>query len=112
MAKPVAASQVGGRKAVRGGEGDFDRASGRQVRAETWADLPIKSGERADRDRGDRQLMLLQDDEADAAAGSGIDAVPAEELFHGDRIMRLVGLTEIIGQGAKTPRIPPAPDGN
>ena len=41
--------------------------------------------------------MLLQDDEADAAAGSGIDAVPAEELFHGDRVMRLVGLTEIIG---------------
>ena len=112
MAKPVAAGQVGGRKPVRGGEGDFDRASGRQVRAETWADLPIKSGERADRDRGDRQLVLLQDDETDTAAGGRVDTVPAEELLHGDRVVRLVGLTEIVGQGAEAPRIPPAPSGN
>jgi len=56
--------------------------------------------------------MLLQDDETDAAAGSSVDAVPAEELFHGDRVMRLVGLTEIVGQGAETARIPPAPGGD
>ena len=109
MAEAISAGQVGGRKAVRGGEGDFNRAGGRQVRAETRAGLPIKGGERAHHDRGDGQFVLLQDDEADAAAGSGVDAIPAEELFHGDRVMHLVGLTEIIGQGAETACIPPAP---
>ena len=56
--------------------------------------------------------MLLQDDEADATAGGGVDAVPAEELLHRDRVMRLVGLTEIVSEGAETARIPPAPSGD
>jgi len=56
--------------------------------------------------------VLLQDDETDAPAGGGVDTVPAEELLHGDRVMRLVGLTEIVSEGAETARIPPAPGGN
>jgi hypothetical protein len=44
--------------------------------------------------------------------GGGVDTVPAKELLHGDRVMRLVGLTEIVGQGAETARIPPAPGGD
>ena len=43
MAKPVAASQVGGRKAVRGGEGHLDGTLGRQIRAEPRSGLPIDS---------------------------------------------------------------------
>jgi hypothetical protein len=112
MTETVAAGQVGGRKAVRGGEGDFDGPGGRQVRAKTRAGLPVESGERAHRDRSDRKLVLLQDDEADTAAGGGVDAVPAEELLHRDRVVRLVGQTKIVGQGAETARIPPAPDGD
>ena len=109
MTETIAPGQIGGRKTVRGGEGDFDSAGGRQVRAEAWADLPIKSGERADRDRVDWQLVLLQDDETDAPAGGGVDTVPAEELLHGDRVTRLVGLTEIVGKGTETARVPPTP---
>lgn len=112
MAKAVAAGQIGGRKAVRGGEGHLDGAVGRQIRAEPRSGLPIESRERAGGDRGDRQFVLLQDDKADATAGGGVDAVPAEELLHGDGVMRLVGLTEIIGEGAETARIPPAPSGD
>ncbi len=112
MAKTVAAGQIGGGEAVCGGEGHLDGAGGRQVGAETRADLPIKGGERADRDRVDRQNMLLEDDEADAAARGGVDAVPAEELFHRTRVMRLVSLTEIVGEGAQAARIPPAPGGD
>jgi len=56
--------------------------------------------------------VLLQDDETDAPAGGGVDTVPAEELLHGDRVMRLIGLTEIVSEGAETARIPPAPGGN
>ncbi len=112
MAKAVTAGQIGSGEAVRGGEGHLDGAGWRQVRAEAWADLPIKGGEGADRDRVDRQRVLLQDDETDTAAGGRIDAVPAEELLHGDRVVRLVGLTEIVGQGAEAPRIPPAPSGD
>ena len=112
MTEAVAAGQIGRREAVRGGEGHLDGAGGRQVRAEARAGLPIESGERAHRDRGDRQLVLLEDDEADAAAGGGIDTIPAEELLHRDGVMRLVGLTEIVGEGAETARIPPAPGGD
>jgi len=53
--------------------------------------------------------MLLKDDEADTAARGGVDAVPAEELFHRTRVMRLVSLTEIVGEGAQAARVPPAP---
>ena len=112
MAEAISACQVGGGQAIRGGEGHLNGAGGRQVRAEARAGLPIESGERAHRDRGDRQLMLLKDDEADAATGGGVDAVPAEELLHRDRVMRLVGLTEIVGEGAEAARIPPAPGGD
>ena len=56
--------------------------------------------------------MLLQDDETDTAAGGRVDTVPAEELLHGDCVVRLVGLTEIVGQGAEAPCIPPAPSGD
>ena len=112
MAKAVAAGQIGGRKAVRGGEGHLNGAVGRQIRAEPRSGLPIESRERAGGDRGDWQFVLLQDDKADAAAGIGVDAVPAEELLHRDCVMRLVGLTEIVGEGAETARIPPAPSGD
>jgi len=53
--------------------------------------------------------VLLQDDETDTTAGGGVDTVPAEELLHGDRVMRLVGLTEIVGQSTETTRVPPTP---
>jgi len=109
VAKAVAAGQIGRREAIRGGEGHLDGAGGRQVWAEAWAGLPIESGERTHRDRLHREIMLLEDDETDTTAGGGIDAIPAEELFHRDDVMRLVGLTEIIGKGTETVRIPPAP---
>ncbi len=112
MAKAVAAGQIRGRKAVRGGEGHLDGAGGRQIRAEPRSSLPIESGERARGDQGDRQFVLLQDDETDTAAGGGVDAVPAEELFHRERVMRLVSLPEFVGEGAETARIPPAPSGD
>ena len=54
----------------------------------------------------------MEDDETDTPAGGGIDAVPAEELLHRDGVMCLVGLTEIIGEGTETARIPPAPNGD
>ena len=112
MTEAVSAGQIGRREAVRGGEGHLDGAGGRQVRAEARAGLPVESGERAHRDRGDRELILLEDDETDTAAGGGIDAVPAEELLYRDGVMRLVGLTEIIGEGTETARIPPSPNGD
>lgn len=112
MAKAVAAGQIGCREAICGGEGHLDGARRRQVRAEARADLPIESGERAHRDRGDWQLVLLEDDETDTTAGGGVDAVPAEELFHRERVMRLVSLPEFVGKGAETARIPPAPGGD
>ena len=56
--------------------------------------------------------MLLQDDETDTTAGGGVDTVPAKELLHGDRVMRFVSPTEIVGQGAEAPCIPPAPSGD
>ena len=112
MAEAVASGQIGGRQAVRGSESHLDSPGGRQVRTEARARLPIESGERTHRDRVHRQLIFLQDDEADTTAGSRIDAVPAEEPLHRDRVMRLVGLTKIFGEGAETARIPPAPGGD
>ena len=112
MTEAISAGQIGRREAVRGGEGHLDGAGGRQVRAEARARLPVESSERAHRDRGDWELILLKDDEADTAAGGGIDAIPAEELLHREGVMRLVGLTEIIGEGTETARIPPAPSGD
>ncbi len=113
MPKPaITAGQVGGGKTVRRGEGHLDGAGGRQVRAEAQTGLPIESGERAHRDRGDRQLMFLEDDKANAAAGGSIDAIPAEELLHRNCVMRLVSLTKIGREDAETARIPPAPGGD
>lgn len=112
MTKAVAAGQIGGREAVRGREGDLDGPGRREIRTKARARLPIESGERTDRDRLHREIMLLEDDETDTTAGGGIDAIPAEELFHRDDVMRLVGLTEIIGKGTETVRIPPAPSGD
>ena len=56
--------------------------------------------------------MFLKDDETDASAGGGVDAIPAEELFYRERIVRLIGLTEIFGEGAEAARVPPAPGGD
>lgn len=112
MTEAVAAGQISGGEAVRGGESHLDRAGRGEVRAEGRSGLSIEGVERARRDRGDRKFVFLQDDEADAAAGGRVDAVPAEELFHRDRVMRLVGLTQIVGEGAEAARIPPAPGGD
>jgi len=112
MTKAVAAGQIGGREAVRGREGDLDGPGRREIRTKARARLPIESGERTDRDRLYRQLVFLQDDEADAAASGGVDAIPTEELLHRDRVVRLVGLTKICGERAETVRIPPAPGGD
>ncbi len=112
MAKAVAAGQIGGRKAVRGGEGHLDGTLGRQIRAEPRSGLPIESRERAHDDRGDRELVFLEDDETDAGAGGGVDAIPAKESLHRGGVMRLVGQTEISGKDAEAARIPRAPGGD
>ena len=56
--------------------------------------------------------MFLQDHEADTTAGRGVDAVPAEERLHRRGVMRFVGPSEIVGQGAEAARIPPTPAGD
>jgi len=111
VAKTVTAGQVSGREAVRRGEGHLDGAGRRQVRAETGTWLAVDERERTDGDGGHREFVFLKDDETDASAGGGVDAIPAEELFYRERIVRLIGLTEIVGEGAEAARVPPAPGG-
>ena len=108
----VAAGQIGGGKTVGGIESDFDRRGGREIRTEAGAGLPIEHGERTDDDRSDRQLVFLQDDQADARAGPGIDAIPAEELLHRRGVVFLIGEAELGREDAEAARVPPTPTGD
>jgi hypothetical protein len=112
MTEAVAAGQIGGGETIGRGVDHLDRARRRQVGAETRADLAIESSERTDRDRGHRQLVFLEDDETDATARGGVDAVPAEQLLHRGGVVRLVSPAEILGEDAQAARVPPTPGGD
>ena len=109
MTEAVAAGQESGREAVRGGEDHLNRAGGRQVWAKPGPRLGGEDIERTDRDRSDRQQVFLEDNKADMASGGSIDAIPAEELFDRECVVRRIGLTQILGERPEAARVPPTP---
>ena len=105
--KPIATDEIGGGKPIRRGESHLDDRVRGQVRAQAGAGLTVEGQERSNHDGGDRQLVLLLDDQAEAGARGGVDPLPAEQVLDRGGVAAGEGIAEFFGQYAHGARLPP-----